>query len=353
MSDSTDLLSAAERVEAGADLSAAEAAAAAHALAETGVDAALKERFLTAFAAKGETGPEVGYFAATFRGLARDPGVEDWAGRAIDVCGTGGDKQGTFNISTVVALILASAGVPVLKHGNRSITSNCGSADLLQALGVPLEMDADLARRSLEELNFVFFFAPAYHPAFKEIMPVRKALAARGQRTVFNILGPLINPGRPAFQLMGVFAESWVAPLAEALHALGLQGGYVAHGRLPDGGGMDEISCATQNRTAGFGRNRGDDEVWAATRHGLPECDRSVLAGGGVEDNVRLLEAILQGDAPAGLVDSILLNAALALRIQGRVSSMEEGLDLAREQLQGGGVAALARKMQTFYRHDT
>ncbi len=338
-----------ETLDAGRDLGVDECSAAALALASSAASAAEKERFLLAFAAKGETGPEVGAFAATFRTLARDPGVADWADRAIDVCGTGGDGQGTFNVSTVVALILAAAGVPVFKHGNRSITSRCGSADLLHALGVPLEMDDELARRSLDELNFVFFFAPAYHPAFKEIMPVRKALAERGQRTVFNILGPLINPGRPAHQLMGVFAENWTAPLAEALDGLGLAGGFVVHGRLPSGAGMDEMSCATENRTVGFGAFRGRDEFWRSDRHGLTECSPDELAGGDLDANIRLFSAILGGEAPPGLIASILLNAAFAFHIQGRVDSVEAGIELAREQLLGGAVEALCGRLKDFY----
>lgn len=338
-----------EKLEAGRDLAPEEARDAAGALASAEVVPAEKERFLRELSRKGETGPEIRAFADVFRDLARDPGLEEWAGRAIDVCGTGGDKQGTFNISTVVALVLAAGGVPVFKHGNRSVTSNCGSADLLQALGVPLETEPEAARRSVETLNFVFLFAPAYHPAFKEIVPVRKALAARGQPTVFNMLGPLINPGRPAFQLMGVFAEAPVPLLAEALHDLGLKGGFVVHGRLPGGGGLDEMSCATENRTVGFGAFRGTDETWTAGRYGLGECAPGDLAGGGVEENVRLFETILAGQGPQGLVDSILLNAAFAFRVQGRVAEIEEGVELARENLLGGGVVALCEKIRNFY----
>ena len=161
--------------------------------------------FLLALAEKGETPAEVAAFAAGISSLAVDPGVSDWADRAIDVCGTGGDGSGTFNISTAVSFIVAAAGVPVFKHGNRSITSKCGSADLLEALGIRLDATAEQVRASLEAVSFCFFFAPAYHPAFKEIMPVRKALATEGKRTIFNLLGPLINPGKPAHQLLGVF----------------------------------------------------------------------------------------------------------------------------------------------------
>ncbi len=347
MSELGDL---AARLKEGADLLPEEAKAAALALASSAEAPEAKESFLVAFAEKGETGAEVRAFAETFRELARDPGIDSWAGRAIDVCGTGGDHQKTFNVSTAVALVLASAGVPVFKHGNRSVTSSCGSADLLHALGVPLEISPSLARRSLEELSFVFLFAPAFHPAFKEIIPVRKALAARGRRTVFNILGPLINPGRPAYQMLGVFGESWVPVLADALHRLGLRAGLVIHGRLPDGAGMDEISCATENRVAGFGRLRETDEVWRADRFSLPECPVSDLVGGGVEENVKTFEAVLAGKAPEGLVNSIVLNAGLAFYVQGKASDIGEGLGLAREQLLGGAVAELCGRIRDFYR---
>src|SRR5258708_24510059 len=171
---------------------------------------------LTALAGKGETAAEVAAFANAFRARALNPGVEAWAPRAIDIVGTGGDHAGGFNISSVVVLVLASAGVTVMKHGNRGVTSKCGSADLLAALGVNLEAPPEKLRRALDELGFVFFFAPGYHPAFKNIGPGRKALAARGQRTIFNILGPLINPGRPAHVLLGVFSAACVDRLAPA-----------------------------------------------------------------------------------------------------------------------------------------
>ena len=162
-----------------------------------------KSSFLVALADKGETADEVAAFAQAFRQRAVDPGVQDWAADAIDVVGTGGDHSGGFNVSSLVVLTLASAGVPAMKHGNRGITSKCGSADLLAALGVDLTATPEKLQNALRELGFVFFFAPNYHPAFKHIVPVRKALAAEGRRTVFNILGPLINPGRPAHVLLG------------------------------------------------------------------------------------------------------------------------------------------------------
>src|SRR6185436_16178050 len=212
----------------------------------------------------------VAAFASAFRSRAVNPGVEAWAPRAIDIVGTGGDHAGGFNISSLVVLVLASTGVTVMKHGNRGITSKCGSADLLGELGVKLDAPPEKLRRALDELGFVFFFAPGYHPTFKHIGPVRKALAARGQRTVFNILGPLINPGRPAHVLLGSFSAAWVPKLADALHALGAQAGLAAHGVIAADRGIDEMTTATMNRVRGFGRLRDVDAVWHAKDFGLP-----------------------------------------------------------------------------------
>src|SRR5687768_12007496 len=181
MSQLTELTA---RLESRTDLSSADVELAAAALAGTGETDEVKGAFLSALGRKGETAEEVAAFAQAFRGRAVNPGVEAWSERAIDIVGTGGDHAGGFNISSAVVLLLAAAGVTVMKHGNRGITSKCGSADLLSALGVNLEASPAQLQRALDQLGFVFFFAPAYHPAFKHIAPVRKALAARGERSV-------------------------------------------------------------------------------------------------------------------------------------------------------------------------
>src|SRR3954466_532419 len=240
------------QLTAGRELTGVQVEDAAAALAATNDPDEVKADFLAALAHKGESADEVAAFETAFRARAVNPGVEAWAGRAIDIVGTGGDHAGGFNISSVVVLVLASAGVTVMKHGNRGITSKCGSADLLSALGVTLDASPEKLRRALDELGFVFFFAPAYHPTFKHIAPVRKALAARGQRTVFNILGPLINPGRPAHVLLGSFSAAWVPKLAGALDALGTQAGIAAHGIIDAERGIDELTTATTNRVRGF-----------------------------------------------------------------------------------------------------
>jgi len=336
----------------GQDLDSEQASYAATLLASPMVVLAAKHDFLIALSDKGETATEVAAFAATFRALALDPGVEAWASRAIDVCGTGGDGSRTFNISTAVSFIVAASGVPVFKHGNRSITSKCGSADLIEALGIRLDAPHEVLRRSLEELNFCFFFAPEFHPAFKEIMPVRKALAGEGRRSVFNLLGPLINPGRPAFQLMGVFAECWVEPIADALDAIGLDAGLVAHCTPETGLALDELSCVGRNHVAGFGRFKARRGELSLKEAGLASCRHRALKGGDVAANIKTLHAIFTAspcEIPQGLVDSILLNAGAALWIAGKADDLKIGVAQAREVVESGQAGQWLARAQSFY----
>jgi anthranilate phosphoribosyltransferase len=332
------------------DLSPAEVEAAAAALTATEAPDALKAEFLTAFAVKGETAAEVAAFAAAFRSRAVNPGVEAWAAEAIDIVGTGGDHAGGFNISSVVVLVLASAGVTVMKHGNRGITSKCGSADLLAGLGVNLEAPPEKQQRALAELGFAFFFAPAYQPAFRHIMPVRRALAAKGQRTVFNILGPLVNPGRPGRILLGAFSPVWVPRLAGALEVLGTEAGVVAHGVIGPDRGIDELTSATVNQVRGVGRLRDLAGEWRPEDFGLTPAPFAELQGGDLAANLALVEALLDGKAPGGLVDTIALNASVALWICGRTAQPADGIARARDLLLGGAVRRKIAATREFYR---
>lgn len=320
-----------QKVIAGNHLQRSEAGDAATCLAAETVDAAAKEAFLQALACKGETAEEVAGFAKMFAGLARDPGTQAFAGGAIDIVGTGGDHSGTFNISSTTAFYAAAAGIPVIKHGNRSITSKCGSAQLIEAVGFDLEPDSSTITQSLKQLNFAFLFAPHFHPAFKTIMPVRQALAAKGQRTIFNILGPLINPGKPAFNLLGVFSQKWVAPYAAAAHALGLKRGLVVHCALGPDTGMDELSTAGVNHVAGFGQLSGYSAEWRAADLGLQTCHIDDLKGGDVQTNRQILLRLSEGSAPPGLQSSLALNLAAALWVASRAESIESGLKQANE----------------------
>lgn len=219
----------------------------------------------------------------------------------------------------------------------------------MAAFGVDLEAPPEKLRAALRELGYVFFFAPAYHPTFKHIGPVRKALAAKGQRTVFNILGPLINPGRPAHVILGVFSEAWVPKLAEALHVLGATAGLAAHGVLGEDRGIDELTTATLNRVRGAGRLRELDGVWDAREHGFAAANFDDLKGGDLAQNLAITEAILAGKGPAGLVDTIVFNTATALWVCGRTASVREGVAQARDLLLGGAVKAKIAATREFY----
>ncbi|MBU6409873.1 MAG: anthranilate phosphoribosyltransferase, partial [Verrucomicrobia bacterium] len=194
-------------------------------LANENVPVELKAEFLTAFARKGETPAEIAAFARALRGKAVVPPIgEATRNREIlDVVGTGGDRLGTFNISTAAAILCAAAGVTVAKHGNRAVTSRAGSADVLEALGIRIDLPPPAAAQSLRERQFAFFFAPAYHPAFKSISPARKLCAERGQRTIFNLLGPLLNPARPSAMLIGVPLPEWCETMARVARMLGVR----------------------------------------------------------------------------------------------------------------------------------
>jgi anthranilate phosphoribosyltransferase len=331
------------------DLTSADVAAAAAALASPDVADEAKAAFLVALADKGETPAEIAGLARAFCALAVNPGVEAWSDRAIDIVGTGGDHAGGFNISSLVVLVVAGAGVPVMKHGNRGITSKSGSADLLAALGVDLAAPPEKLRRALDQLGYVFFFAPNYHPAFKHIGPARKALASQGKRTVFNVLGPLLNPGRPAHILLGVYSLPLVEKLARTLDELGQGAGLVGHGVIATDRGIDELTTATLNHVSGVGRLRDVRGQWRAADFGLAEAPFAELQGGDVAANVAMVNAILAGRGPRGLVDTIVLNSAVALHVAGRVATVREGLAPARDLLLGGAVAAKIKATREFY----
>ena len=337
------------RLKARIDLVPAEIAVATAELSSPQTPDSEKIDFLAALEFKGSTASEIMGFAKEFRVRSIDPGVSQWSSKAIDIVGTGGDHAGGFNISTLVVFTLAAGGVTVMKHGNRGVTSKCGSADLLAAFGVDLEAKPEKVQAALRELGFAFFFAPAYHPAFKYIGPARKALAAIGQRTIFNILGPLINPGRPANILLGVSSEIMVSRLADALHLLGTEAGIAAHGILGVDRGIDELTTTTPNRVRGIGRLRSIDSVWHAREHGLTEGNFDDLKGGDVATNVAITEAVIAGRGPNALVDTIVYNAAVALWICGKTPTVNDGVAQARDLLLGGSVKAKIAATKAFY----
>jgi len=298
-----------------------------------------KAAFLTALAKKGETVEEISGFACGLRAMAIAPPIDrslrDEA--ILDVCGTGGDHQNTFNISTTVALVLAASGVTVAKHGNRAITSKSGSADVLEALGIPVDLPPDQAAASLHDHGFAFLFAPHYHPAFKHIVPARKLCAAQGQRTIFNFLGPLLNPVQPSAQLIGVPRPDLCSQLGQVLQSMGVERGMVVCGSVGEAGFLDELSTLGENHVAEFYQGRGFHESsWRPDEFVQHEAKLSDLAGGDANHNAQLVRDILAGTLRGPKRDAVLLNSSAALLVAGKVSSMQEGWDKAAQTIDSG-----------------
>lgn len=298
-----------------------------------------KAAFLTALATKGESPAEIAGFATELRqraiGLPLPPAVLH--GEILDVCGTGGDRLNTFNISTTVALVCAAAGVTVAKHGNRAVTSKSGSADVLEALGIPVELSPEAAAQSLAEHQFAFLFAPRFHPAFRNIGPARRLCAERGQRTLFNFLGPLLNPARPTAQLMGVARPELTAPLARTLQHLGVRRAMVASGSVPGGAFLDELSTLGDNTVSEFYQDRGfSTSTWSPADFPLQPATLADLAGGDRHTNATLIENLLRGRDTGPRRDAVLLNAGAALFIAGAARTIIDGWDKASEILASG-----------------
>jgi len=308
-------------------------------LADEKVSAAIKADFLGAFAKKGETPEEIAAFARALRDKSIVPPLdaETRAREILDVVGTGGDRLGTINISTTAAIICSAAGATVAKHGNRAVTSQAGSADVLEALGIKIDLSPAEAARSLRERNFAFFFAPNYHPAFKNISPARKICAERGQRTIFNLLGPLLNPARPSAMLMGVPKPELCEPLARVLQSLGVRRAMVVCGKVSGVGFLDELSTLGENTIAEFYQEHGFTvSTTTPEQFHLQRATLADLLGGDKMTNAKIVREILSGEERGPKRDAVLINAAAALFIAGKTKSLAEGWDLAGETIDGG-----------------
>jgi anthranilate phosphoribosyltransferase len=325
-------------------------------LASASVSTELKADFLTDLARKGETIEEIAAFAMELRQLSILPELDATtrSGEILDVCGTGGDRLNTFNISTTVAILVAAAGVKVAKHGNRAITSQSGSADVLEALGIQTELDAKRAAESLGQHGFAFFFAPRYHPAFKHIGPARKLCAERGQRTIFNFMGPLLNPARPTAQLIGAPRPELCEPMAQVLQLLGIRRGMVVCGKIPLAGAatpafIDEFSTFDDTHVAEFYQERGFHVSDLSPRQfPVQRGTLDDLVGGDRTANAAIVTRILQGEERGPKRDATLLNASAALFVANRVKSMAEGWDVAADVIDTGRAAARLRDLQAF-----
>jgi len=314
-------------------------------LADERVSASAKADFLTALAQKGETPDEIAAFARALRDKSVPPPIDPaWrdAREILDVVGTGGDRLGTFNISTAAALICAAAGITVAKHGNRAVTSQAGSADVLEALGVRIDLPPLDAVRSLRERQFAFFVAPAWHPAFKHIAPARKLCAERGQRTIFNYLGPLLNPVRPSAMLVGVPRPELCEPLARVLQSLGVRRAMVVCGKVPSPDSkvqstIDELSTLGENTIAEFYQERGfATSTLSPQQFPLQRATLADLIGGDRRANAEIIRRLFRGEEHGPKRDAVLLNSAAALFVAGKAKSLVEGWDLAGQTIDSG-----------------
>lgn len=289
---------------------------------------AMAGAILAALRTKGVVAEEVRGFARAMRRLARRPRIPLDL-RAIDVVGTGGDSSGSYNISTGTALLTAACGVPVLKHGNRSVSSRTGSADVLEALGLKVPLDEQEAADCLAASNFTFLFAPHYHPAMKAVAPVRSAL---GVRTIFNILGPLTNPAAPPFHLIGAFSLEIARLIADTMSGLEMERTFVVHGAE----GWDEPTPIGPFTVFDVRPGSVEMEVRLPADYGLSPCTAEGLAGGDAQYNARALESVFDGQDRGAHRDCLLLGTALALEVAGRVRSPLEGVAVAADALDTG-----------------
>ena len=286
--------------------------------------------FLAAWRLRGERGVDLQAGAECMRSVARALDIDTKLRPLIDNCGTGGDGAGTFNISTTAAVVAAACGAKVVKHGNRSVSSKCGSADLFFGLGFPDTLDSNAILKLLEDTGLTFFFAPQFHPLMKHVMPVRKSL---GVRTIFNLLGPLANPLKPEYQLMGVGRKEYLRPMAEACAKLGLERGLIVHSQ----DGLDEISpCA---KTDAYWVRQGAIESYCIDPKDYNiEVQKLGLKGGGVEENVEIFWSILKAEREGDLFNAVKLNAGAVLWVFGIAANLQEGLEKAESALTDGKV---------------
>jgi anthranilate phosphoribosyltransferase len=324
-----------ERLSQGMDLSKEEASRIFLAIMEGELTPAQIGGILVGLKAKGETHQEVA--AAADAMLSKAIKVHP-KGECIDTCGTGGDGKGTLNISTLTAFVVAACGVKVAKHGNRSVSSSCGSADLLEALGIPITQDAEAVERSMEETGFGFIFAPAFHPAMKHAMGPRREL---GTRTIFNLLGPIVNPARPAYQMVGVYHESLLPLVGEALLALGRERVCVVHSE----DGLDEASVAAATRVW-FGTVDGKRREFTVSPEDLGMKRRSLgeIVGGEAGHNAQIAEEVLKGKG-CGARDAVLINAALALYTAG-LEDLQENLSTAAYAIDSGAAKGVVERLR-------
>jgi len=335
-----DLPGTLERLLCREDLREQEAGELLVALTDSSLEPAMAGALLAALRSKDIAPAELRGFARAMRGLARRPRLPVGS-PAVDVVGTGGDASGSFNLSTAAALLVAAMGVRVVKHGNRSVSSRSGSADLLECLGLSLPLDEARAGDCLAATGFTFLFAPHYHPAMKSVAPVRRAL---GVRTVFNLLGPLTNPAEPPFSLIGAYSSAAAKLIAESLAGMPIERAFVIHGDP----GWDEATPVGPFELYDVRPGQVAREQRDARELGMSRCSASDLAGGDAAHNAEALRAVFEGRDRGPHRDAVVLNAALVLELVGAVATMAEGLEKSQSAIDQGDAARMLERLREF-----
>ena len=339
-----------EKLRGGRDLTAGDINFAMSLLLSDSTDDALKADFLIALHRKGESVEEIVAFVQQLTERAIDPLIDPntLPGPMLDVCGTGGDGLDLFNVSTTIMFVLAAGGVAVVKHGNRAVTSRSGSADVLEALGIQIAWTPAKLKECAERLGLCFIFAREYHPAYRAIAEMRRRLARENIRTVFNLLGPLLNPTRPARQLIGVFAPRLTKIFAEALRRLGRERAWVVHGVTDTGEGMDDISISGVTTFAELANRKVTTGLIDPRWLNIPAAPLDELLGGDPIENAGYLEGILAGKIQGAKRDLTLVNAAGGFVVAGLCNDMSQGLARAREAIDSGRALEKLRALQQF-----
>jgi anthranilate phosphoribosyltransferase len=325
------------------NLSEAEAAALLRQLTAPDLAPAMAGALLSALRAKGVTADEVRGFAGAMRALALKPALPQGLD-AIDIVGTGGDGSGSLNLSTGAALLAAACGLPIVKHGNRSISSRSGSADLLEAIGFTLPLDENRAAECFVATGFTFLFAPYFHPAMKALAPIRSAL---GIRTVFNLLGPLTNPAAPRYLLVGAYDAPTAELMAGTLAGMGIERGWVVHGAS----GWDEPTPMGTFAAFDIAHGQVTRRDINPEEFGIARCSPRDLAGGDAKANLKALMDVFEGRDVGPHLDTLVLQCGLALMIAGRAHSVEGGIALARAVVDSGKALAWLQRLRAFALH--
>ena len=339
-----------DKLRAGQDLNRSDVGVAVGHLLSDSAEDSVKADFLAALHRKGENVDEIVFFVQQLSEHSVDPQIDpaSFQGPMIDVSGTGGDGVDLFNVSTTITFILAAGGAVVAKHGNHSVTSRCGSSDVLEALGVPIDLPPEGLKECMQRFGIGFIPARRYHPAYRMIGEMRTRLGRESSRTIFSLLGPLLNPTRPSRQLVGVFSPRFTGVMAEVLRRLGRERAWVVHGTTETGQGLDDISTSGVTLLAELVNGKVISGVIDSRWLNVPAGPLDELKGGDARENAAHIEGILSGEIQGAKRNMVVVNAAGGFVVAGIAHDMSEGISLAREQINSGRALERLKSLQGF-----